>query len=431
MGRANRHPQTAKHVLVGFFVIICLGALFFYWAVAPEINYHILYPTLAGIMLSYLVLWAMIFMVTNGSQIEKMIQFFLSTGSLILTIGFIELLVAAQVADFRSILGTPISEPWRNPGNLHDPTLLHIHKPHDRWLWDGIEYRYDQHGFRNETDLESADLIVVGDSFVEGWNVSADNLLTSHLARQLDRPVANLGQSWYGPQQELEVLQRYGLELDPKVCVWVFFEGNDLYDMHRYKKATQDWNMYSKEFHSFRERSLTKNSILAFGRYLHSWQNQGVSRTEHRKGPYGIFRTLSGQESRMYFQYKGLYLSDHDRSVIPELRLILKQAHNLCQTVGAKFLFVFAPIKFRVYKDLTEFDTESQARYWVANDLPQKLRVMFLEDFADEEFLDLTPAFVEQAKQKLFLYFDYDTHWSPEGHRVVASAIANVLKKLE
>ena len=196
MGRANRHPQTAKHVLVGFFVIICLGALFFYWAVAPEINYHILYPTLAGIMLSYLVLWAMIFMVTNGSQIEKMIQFFLSTGSLILTIGFIELLVAAQVADFRSILGTPISEPWRNPGNLHDPTLLHIHKPHDRWLWDGIEYRYDQHGFRNETDLESADMIVIGDSFVEGWNVSADNLLTSHLARQLDRPVANLGQSW-------------------------------------------------------------------------------------------------------------------------------------------------------------------------------------------------------------------------------------------
>jgi hypothetical protein len=295
-------------------------------------------------------------------------------------------------------------------------------------VWEGIEYRYDRNGFRNGTDLESAHLIVVGDSFVEGWNVSADHLLTNQLARQLDRPVANLGQSWYGPQQELEVLRRYGLRLAPKVCVWVFFEGNDLYDMHRYKEATQDWENYSKDFHSFRQRSFTKNAIIALNS-IHTqkipwWMNPP-------KGQSGIFKSPSGQEIRLYFNYKGHHLSKNDLTALEDLHLILKKAHKLCHAVGAKFLLVFVPTKFRVYGGFTEFDTHVQPRYWVINDLPKMIEEMVHEDMPDGGFLDLTTALVERAKQEPLLYFDSDSHWSSEGHRVAASAIANSLKQWE
>src|SRR5262249_26014037 len=120
-------------------------------------------------------------------------------------------LVLTRLVDFRAVLNSPTEEPWRNPRNLKDPKLLHIHKPYERLVWKGHEYRYDRHGFRNESDLAAADVILIGDSFVEGWNVSAAELLTERLAEQSGRTVANLGQSWYGPQQELEVLRRFGL----------------------------------------------------------------------------------------------------------------------------------------------------------------------------------------------------------------------------
>jgi len=234
MQQTNPLHKT-KSVWIGFFVLICLGSLAFYWLETPS-RYH----TLAGFMLSYLVLWGMIFLLSNASKIEKTKRFLLTTGSLALTLGFIELLVVAHVVDFRVIFGTAGKEPWKHPDNLLDLSLFHIHKLYNRFVWEGIEYRYDQYGLRNETDLGSADLIVLGDSFVEGWGVSAADLLPTQLARQLNRPVANIGQSWYGPQQELELLKRFGLKLAPKACVWIFFEGNDLWDFYRYKEAAQD-----------------------------------------------------------------------------------------------------------------------------------------------------------------------------------------------
>jgi len=243
--------------------------------------------------------------------------------------------------------------------------------------------------------------------------------------------VANLGQSWYGPDQELEVLRRYGLKLAPKVCVWIFYEGNDLSDMFRYKKATQDWEMYSKDFHSFLQRSFSKNAVFALGQFLHSLQPQRESPMEQWKEQSGIFRSASGQETRLFFYYKGLHLSNADRIAIEDLRVILGQAHNLCQDAGAKFLLIFAPTKFRVYRDFTEFDTYAQARYWVVNDLPQIFRTIVHEDFPDGGYLDLTTVLSEQARQKPLLYFDNDTHWTAEGHRIIASAIANIVRQWE
>jgi len=98
--------------------------------------------------------------------------------------------------------------------------------------WD---VRYDHNGFRNQTDLKSADIVVIGDSFVEGLTVSDAQLVTSLLAHLQGKVVANLGQSTYGPQQELIVLKRYGLPLRPRTVVWMFFEGNDLADVITYR----------------------------------------------------------------------------------------------------------------------------------------------------------------------------------------------------
>ncbi|MCI0557818.1 MAG: SGNH/GDSL hydrolase family protein, partial [Nitrososphaera sp.] len=390
--------KKPKGAFISLLVFLCLGALALYWSEAPEHTYH----TLACLLFTYLVLWGAIFLWSTASKVEQANRFLLTGTGIALSVALLELLVVAGILDFRTILSTPVYEPWHHPDNLLDPTLLHIHKPHDRWLWYDIDYRYDQYGLRNDSDLNTADVVVVGDSLVEGLGVSSADLLTTHLTKHLHRSVANLGQSWYGPQQELELLRRYGLRFTPKVCVWVFFDGNDLADMSRYRWATQDWETFSKDFHSFRQRSFTKNAILALNRLLSSIHTQKVQVDSHEteKDISGVFSSPSGRKTRLYFHNKGRPLSSSDHSALQDLRSILRQAHNFCHAGGAQFLVVFAPTKFRVYKDFIEFDPQAQPRYWVTNNLPKEIEAIVHEDLPEAGFLDLTTALVEQVQHR-------------------------------
>jgi SGNH hydrolase-like domain, acetyltransferase AlgX len=417
--------QWLTNVLIGLVVLIWLMVVVVYWLVASNTNNK---DTLVGISLIYLALWGLVFLCSDANKFEKVLGFFLTTTFLTLLVSLFEMLVLIKVVDFRLVFHTPITELWRHPENLLDSKLLHIHRPHYRLLTDGVDYQYDRHGFRNQADLETADIIVIGDSFIEGWNVSSNDLLTSHLARDLDLTIANLGQSWYGPQQELEVLRRFGLPLHPKVCVWTFYDGNDLLDVRRYEQSISNWKDSSRELHSFRERSFTRNLLLAVRRLRDSLHHDAASR-EYSSG---IVEDCFGGKSRTYFlDPDQLHLSAADDEVLKQIRVTLNQAYELCRINGIRFVVVFAPTKFRVYKEFTTFDLQARPRYWVINDLPQRLGAIVRESLPTGEFLDLTPTFIAKARCGSMLYGSIDTHWSPEGHRVAAAAIAQLLRKSE
>ena len=98
-----------------------------------------------------------------------------------------------------------------------------------------VDVAYHRNGFRNDEDLTRADIVAIGDSFVEGAETPRSLTVVGELGRRLGVTVANLGQSGYGPQQELVVLRRYGLPLAPKNVVWFLFGGNDLSDVSAYE----------------------------------------------------------------------------------------------------------------------------------------------------------------------------------------------------
>jgi hypothetical protein len=423
----KRPDQSLGSRLSSVLALIWLAALSFYWLVDPtDVHRHLL----ARIWLSYLLLWSVAFLLSDESKTEMAHRFLLTSASVVLTVGLLEGLALAHIVDFRSVLSTPIHEPWRHPDNLLDPKLLHVHKPHYRRQFDGIDYRFDRHGLRNDVDLEAADIVVVGDSFIEGWNVHSSELLTSHLAKQLDRTVANLGQSWYGPQQELELLRRYGLPLHPKVCVWAFYDGNDLWDVNRYNAAARNWEEFSGDLHSFRQRSFTKNALLAVPRILASWRDGNLADDAKLKGiPSGLFEESDGRKTRLYFSDKSLPLSARDHEALEEVRSILRQAYELCRAARAKFLVVFVPTKLRIYRDVTEFEAEARPT-WVINDLPKRIEAIVRE--VGGEFVDLAPALVGEAERRSLVYLPgADPHWSADGHRVAATAIARVLRQRE
>ena len=91
-----------------------------------------------------------------------------------------------------------------------DPDLGWRRLPYDHWtgrpasdlewaalmpatLSEPISFTYDRWGYRNVSDLEQADIVLIGDSYVEGAYVSDHQTSARRLQAYLGRPVANLG----------------------------------------------------------------------------------------------------------------------------------------------------------------------------------------------------------------------------------------------
>ena len=67
---------------------------------------------------------------------------------------------------------------------------------------DQVTVTYDQRGYRNATALSRVDIVLIGDSFVEGDYVSDDQIVSRLLQARLRQPVANLGVAGYGTAQD-------------------------------------------------------------------------------------------------------------------------------------------------------------------------------------------------------------------------------------
>jgi hypothetical protein len=210
-----------------------------------------------------------------------------------------------------------------------------------------LTFNYDARGYRNSTEMDRAEVALLGDSFVDGWYVTEKETTASLLQAELAKPVANLGVAGYGTMQELIVLKREAPRLRPSVVVWFFFEGNDFYD---------DW--------------VCEKTLKSFA---------SVKTNSH--GP--------GQP--------------------------VAQAHS----------WRHVPDKFRVYQPLVELPPGSPCRQWVTWPLPGN----FAEFCRASQipFIDLTVPLQQSVRQGGMPYPPTDSHWSPEGHKLVAKVLHDKL----
>lgn len=339
--------------------------------------------------------------------------------------------------DYRTVIGP--YHMWWAP-NVKDPDLLAIHRPHARQtgearggdssssyqipLTDQTQFRwdvtYDRNGFRNREDLQSADIVVIGDSFVEGLTVNDRELGTSQLSRLQGKVVANLGQSTYGPLQELIVFKRYGLPLHPRAVVWMFFEGNDLQDVIAYRHDVDHPATY---WHAVWARSFTRSAYLAVQRVIDPpGKPPGVKRS-------GVLQTADGKPVTAYFMYRSKPLSPEELQAVGQTVQTLAAVEKLCAAQQIQLIFAFVPTKFRVLHSFCQFPAESECRNWIPTDLPERLRSGLEASAPGVEYLDLTPSLVAAAANAELPYYPDDEHWSPAGHKVAAKAISDYLSQ--
>ena len=373
----------------------------------------------------------------TASKLKLLQRILLAGASAALVLFCIELPALLAVLDYRTLIGP--YHMWWAP-NVKDPELLAIHRPgahqqgearggdaassYDIPAADLTSFRwnvtYDRNGFRNPQDFRQADIVVIGDSFVEGLTVSDAELMTSQLAQLAGKSTANLGQSTYGPLQEQIVFRRYGLPLEPRVVVWMFFEGNDLDDVIAYRHEMEHPASF---VHAFWARSFTRSAYLELKRVVHPpVRPPGIRRA-------GIFQAANGKPVTAYFMYRSKPLSAQQLQALGGTVATMASVEKLCAAHQTQLLFVFVPAKFRVLHDFCRFPSESEARNWTPNDMPEQLQRGLQTAAPAVEFLDLTPYLVAATERGELPYYPDDEHWSPAGHKIAAQAIGEYLSR--
>ncbi|KAJ3089441.1 hypothetical protein HK102_006400, partial [Quaeritorhiza haematococci] len=335
------------------------------------------------------------------------------------------------------VFHTP-TPPWRRSGNLADPDLLYARKPGQRLRLrfegsdrhglrdappappDSCDVTLDGLGFRNPPGLEAARVVLVGDSFVEGLQVRDDELVSARLAERLGAPVANLGRTGYGPRQELAVLERYAAKFAPRTCVWFFYEGNDLQDLHEYDANQKNlrYILDERRAESGYGRSFVRNGL---GFAIRNWLRPDPTRPAEAYT--GLFSDRKVGRTPIYFGtgiQHGSGGPEFPRGKSDELkrvRGILADARALCRENGVELVVAFVPAKLRVYRDFCAFAPDSPCVAWPSDDLPGDFRRLVEGLGPDVGFVDLTGPFRASAEAGGLAYLPPATPWCGEGHR--------------
>jgi hypothetical protein len=288
------------------------------------------------------------------------------------------------------------------------------------------EFSIDSRGFRNPTELDRADIALLGDSYIEGAYVSDEETAAVRLHELTGRAVADLGVSGYGTEQELKVLERYALPLEPRMVAWFFFEGNDLDDdegfdeMMAYERGVRTPHPsapVSVKWRQLINRSFTKNAFMQARQLSDGLIPNSID-------SFGWFHDADGATHRFYFFdfYATRVLGEYELQRLETTKAALRQGADIARRHGITLVAYYIPIKFRVYGDLCTFPAGSPCPNWHPWDLETRFAAFCHE--AGIRFVSLTEPMRRAASAGDVLYAPEDSHWNAAGHAFVAKQLA-------
>lgn len=312
----------------------------------------------------------------------------------------------------------------------------------------GIRYTESyKDGFRVNSSHPPFQMVFLGDSFVQVGEDDASTL-SERLAAETGLSTFNLGRSWYGPFQYLELLKMYGIALRPRIALFCFFSGNDIEDIKQYQRWRESGSYYFYEGQLsqgvFRRyvialsdtANFLGDKIKALKRYLP--RNTESDAQPNRVHPdLGVFRIGTG-EIKMAFSYWNQEGSTAQLLASPEwqvLKSILSEFRLFCLRNNIQPLLVYIPSKIQVYD---QYATENSGRSFkkkLAEHYPFRKNAHEAFTTLARELnltvIDLLPYFEHLAAQGQLLYYPFDTHWNKTGIRAAANHIALSIVRLK
>lgn len=329
----------------------------------------------------------------------------------------------------------------------------------------------DVNGFRNVNVLPQYDMVAVGDSFVAGSNISDDQTWSALLAKATNQTIYNLGVGGSGPPTYLSNYAYFGLNLKPRVALFMIYEGNDFKeDVVLIDTAPRDTGKPSKPplaqriadhfSQAFDSSPVTKGlDRLSEDLFEKLGSTRPVPNYQEKLGfmPIALSHgTDSTNTVTHYYSFdpkRAIYLNynrdEFTRS--PEWKAtekILEQLIAISREHNIKPVFIYAPSTPHVVMPLVKdkipaeqlhyFISRKQKRLPPADELKQQLydnldvEQNVVLDFCRAQGIDcvaLTEALQRETANGVQTYFSYDQHWTPDGQRVAAETIEQFLRE--
>jgi hypothetical protein len=137
-----------------------------------------------------------------------------------------------------------------------------------------------------------------------------------------------------------------------------------------------------------------------------------------------------GSSKRIYFfNYGALPWTEYEESRWEKAKNTFRDGIEVARGSGAEIILVYVPIKFRVYRELITIPPGSPLRHWGVWSLPQKF-VEFCRSVS-VPCVDLTDRLQQAVREGVDVYALNDTHWTSDGHALIADELARVLRSLD
>jgi len=331
----------------------------------------------------------------------------------------------------------------------------------------------DKNGFRNKVVPEVADIVTIGDSFTEGTDVDDNDIWPKLVADQSNKTLYNIGVSGTDPLDYFMTFERFGVAKKPKTVICMIYEGNDFRadgrPEDRMRNEKEGKLSFSQQIRAWKKSSpLITTMRTKMEEWFETKQINEVQETAETAATAGgaegakgakysnwLPVAVPGEKSERYYFFapKRLVSFYYDKEWFENsdlwgnVRLPLDKIVKISKDNKIDLVIVYAPTKPKVILPLIK-DTVSAEQFHYYASLKQdvggdaeafkqdlfknlnSLNTVVKEYCAANSvgFIDLTQPLRDRARKGDQVYFTYDQHWSPIGHKIAADAISEYLK---
>jgi hypothetical protein len=242
--------------------------------------------------------------------------------------------------------------------------------------------------------------------------------------------VLNLGVPAHGPRDTLRVLRRLGLATGPDIVLHHFFVGNDFWDN---RPGTEQVALNGIPIPVRRPGWLGGYPEWKWYTLQYAAILRTVGRKDVRAAPHGPQRLpedlyLADQRGALQMYLRKDMGNPGKLSQLAYVRSLLVEIARVSRGAGAAFFLVVIPQRLQVDPalrgqlvdrfrlDEADYDFDFPSRFFARLGEEEGLRIV-----------DLTSLFRQHAAAE-GLYLPLDHHLTEEGHRLVAGALAGVLR---
>ena len=339
-------------------------------------------------------------------------------GTIVVTL--LSILLAMLLLEFsvRTVIGVPQKEVLPVVRVKPDPDSGWVMLPLDEHYTyenfvklNSLGFRGPEVSSRNDNEYR---ILTIGDSHVYGQGVADNELMTTVLERKLAQSappcpytVINMGVRAYSTNNELALLRKFGLPLDPDHVIAFFFinDFNQVDIASRYSRYA-DFDWYAFDF-----------SDKPTDKIIQRWKLlQLARRSAALMWIYDIYKGRDSKDNAINKLLSG-QIDDALQDKIETTIELLDEFRSLSQLHGFRLTLAVIPVATQIN-----------------NDYKNQLYQTTLKSYAEEaqlDYLDLLPAFRKYYEQNNHLpVIAFDGHYDADGHTVMANSVFKHLNKI-